>query len=59
MFEDIAKKYLKEKRESWFESLTKDIYVEEALNILNDLKGGSDVKKGLTSKVKNEKLIKS
>ena len=50
---------LKEKRESWFESLTKDIYVEEALNVLDDLKGGNDVKKGLTSKVKKEKLIKS
>jgi carboxyl-terminal processing protease len=50
---------LKEKRESWFESLTKDIYVEEALNILDDLKGGSDAKKGLTTKVKKEKLIKS
>ncbi len=50
---------LKDKRESWFESLTKDIYVEEALNILDDLKGGNAVKKGLTSKVKNEKLIKS
>jgi carboxyl-terminal processing protease len=50
---------LKEKRESWFESLTKDIYVEEALNILDDLKGGTDVKKGLTTKVKKEKLIKS
>jgi len=50
---------LREKRESWFESLTKDIYVEEALNVLDDLKGGNDVKKGLTSKVKKEKLIKS
>ena len=50
---------LKEKRESWFESLTKDIYVEEALNVLDDLKGSNDDKKGLTSKVKKEKLIKS
>ena len=50
---------LKEKRESWFESLTKDIYVEEALNVLDDLKGNNEIKKGLTSKVKKEKLIKS
>ncbi len=50
---------LKEKRESWFESLSKDIYVEEALNILDDLKGGNDVKKGLTSKIEKKKLVKS
>ena len=50
---------LKDKRESWFESLSKDIYVEEALEILDDLKSTTDVKKGLTSKVKKEKLIKS
>jgi len=50
---------LKEKRESWFESLMKDIYVEEALNVLDDLKGNNETKKGLTSKIKKEKLIKS
>lgn len=50
---------LKEKRESWFESLSKDIYVEEALNVLDDLKGGSDVKKGLTLRPKTGKPIKS
>lgn len=57
---DLMKKdaTLKEKRESWFESLAKDIYVEEALNVLDDLKG-SDVKKGLSSKLKKEKLLKS
>ncbi|MES2748002.1 MAG: carboxy terminal-processing peptidase [Bacteroidota bacterium] len=49
---------LKEKREDWFQSLSKDIYVEEALNILDDLKGGNTVKKGLTA-VKKEKQIKS
>lgn len=29
---------LKEKRKRWHESLAKDVYVEEALNVLNDLK---------------------
>lgn len=51
---------LKEKRESWFESLSKDVYVEEALNVLDDLKGHSgDTKKGLTTRIKSEKPIKS
>lgn len=48
---------LKEKRDRWHESLSKDVYVEESLHILNDMKSGSD--KGLTSKVKTEKQIKS
>lgn len=29
---------LKEKRERWHKSLAKDVYVEEAINVLNDLK---------------------
>ena len=29
---------LKIKRDRWHESLSKDVYVEEALNVLNDLK---------------------
>jgi carboxyl-terminal processing protease len=28
---------LKKKRDRWHESLAKDIYVEEALNVLDDL----------------------
>lgn len=48
---------LKEKRDRWHESLSKDIYVEESLHILNDMKNGAD--KGLTTKLKSEKLIKS
>ena len=47
---------LKEKREDWFQSLSKDIYVEEALSILKDLQPNA---KKLTNKIKNEKLIKS
>lgn len=35
---------LKEKRERWHESLSKDIYVEEALNILEDLQNQSKQK---------------
>lgn len=48
---------LKEKRDRWHESLSKDVYVEESLHILNDMKNGTD--KGLTTKIKSEKLIKS
>ncbi|NNK72520.1 MAG: carboxy terminal-processing peptidase, partial [Flavobacteriaceae bacterium] len=29
---------LKEKRERWHQNLSKDVYMEEALNVLNDLK---------------------
>ncbi len=49
---------LKEKRDRWHESLSKDVYVDEALHILNDMQNGSD-RKGLTDKVKTEKLVKS
>lgn len=48
---------LKEKRDRWHESLSKDIYIEEAIHILNDLQ--SENNKGLTSKVKKDKLAKS
>lgn len=45
----------KEKRDRWFESLSKDIYVEEALNVLDDLQD-KPVAKG---KVEITKKIKS
>ena len=48
---------LKEKRDRWHESLTKDIYVEEAIHILHDLQ--SENNKGLTSKAKKDKVVKS
>ena len=48
---------LKEKREDWFQSLSKDIYVEEALTILKDLQPNASGE--LTNKIKNKKLIKS
>ena len=47
----------KEKRERWLESLSKDIYVEEAINVLEDLQL-SKSNKGLQLK-KKEKLVKS
>jgi len=46
---------LKEKRERWHESLSKDVYIEEAIHILNDLQ--SENSKGVT--VKKEKTVKS
>ena len=48
---------LKEKRDRWHESLSKDIYIEEAIHILNDLQ--SENNKGLTSKTKKDKVVKS
>ncbi|WMI70385.1 carboxy terminal-processing peptidase [Mangrovimonas sp. YM274] len=35
---------LKEKRERWHENLSQDVYIEEALHVLNDLKMTYDVK---------------
>ncbi|MFT6841522.1 MAG: carboxyl-terminal processing protease, partial [Psychroserpens sp.] len=43
---------LLEKRDRWHTSLSKDVYIEEALNVLNDLKMTYDIKKVATS-VKN------
>ncbi len=48
---------LKEKRDRWHESLGKDIYVEEAINILGDLQP-ADGKRSDQFK-KKEKLVKS
>jgi carboxyl-terminal processing protease len=58
--EDQMKKdvTLKEKRDRWHESLSKDIYVEEAVHVLDDLQSGSP-KNELGSKTKKEKFIKS
>lgn len=43
---------LKEKRVRWHTGLSKDVYIEEALNVLNDLKMTYEIKKVATS-VKN------
>jgi carboxyl-terminal processing protease len=48
----------KEKRERWFENLGKDIYVEEALNVLDDLQS-NPVIKGQVNLKKKDKLVKS
>jgi carboxyl-terminal processing protease len=50
---------LKEKRDRWHEGLSKDVYVEEALNVLDDLQSKVGFKKDLPSKIKKEKLAKS
>ena len=50
---------LKEKRDRWHESLTKDIYVEEALNVLDDLQSKPVIKRNVLDKSKKDKLVKS
>lgn len=50
---------LKEKRDRWHEALSKDIYVEEALNVLDDLQSNAFKGKNLPVKVKKDKLVKS
>ena len=49
---------LKEKRDRWHESLAKDVYVEEALKILNDMQTVDSTKEMLHKK-KTDKLVKS
>ena len=49
---------LKEKRERWHESLAKDIYVEEALNVLDDLQTKPIIKKNSPVAIKKQKLVK-
>lgn len=58
--EDQMKKdvTLKEKRDRWHESLSKDIYVEEAVHVLDDLQNATS-KSEVSSKTKKEKFIKS
>lgn len=51
---------LKEKRDRWHESLSKDIYVEEAINVLDDLQPSkAEIKKNVVTKMKKDKLVKS
>ena len=44
---------LKQKRQRWHENLSQDVYVEEALNVLNDLKMTYGIKTKVASSVKN------
>jgi carboxyl-terminal processing protease len=50
---------LKEKRERWHESLSKDVYVEEALNILDDLQTKPLLNKSTPLAIKKDKRVKS
>ena len=50
---------LKEKRQRWHESLSKDIYVDEALNVLGDLQPKVTPAKNAVVIKKKEKLVKS
>ncbi|WP_116039649.1 carboxy terminal-processing peptidase [Seonamhaeicola aphaedonensis] len=45
---------LKEKRERWHKSLSKDVYVEEALNVLEDLKLSYPIKNVIAAKTQTE-----
>ncbi|MCG2609965.1 carboxy terminal-processing peptidase [Flavobacterium sp. SM15] len=47
---------LAQKRERWHESLAKDVYVEEALNILSDMKSNTVVKGTINLKDKKHKI---
>ena len=44
---------LKQKRERWHQNLSQDVYIEEALNVLNDLKMTYRIKTKVASTVKN------
>ena len=51
---------LKEKRDVWHQALAKDVYVEEALNVLDDLQSPKGyVKNTVSPKMKKDKLVKS
>jgi carboxyl-terminal processing protease len=50
---------LKEKRVRWHESLSKDAYVEEALNVLGDLQAKKGNKTPIEAKTKKGKLVGS
>ena len=49
---------LKDKREDWHKNLSKDIYIEEAVNILDDLQVKVNTKKAVVTKNKKDKLVK-
>ena len=44
---------LKEKRERWHQNLKKDLYVEEALNVLTDLRVSQNINKKSLTAIKN------
>ena len=44
---------LMEKRKRWHTALSKDVYVEEAINVLNDLRMTYAIKNKVANSVKN------
>ena len=50
---------LAEKKEAWFESLSKDIYVEEALNVLDDMQKSNTGKNAANIGGKKDKVVKT
>lgn len=48
---------LAEKKQRWFESLSKDIYVEEALEVLDDMQPDASHKSAIN--IKKEKVVKT
>ena len=49
---------LKEKRERWHENLSKDVYIEEALNVLSDIKM-NNITKGKLADVDGKQKVKN
>ncbi len=49
---------LKEKRERWHENLAKDVYVEEALNVLEDIKRSYSFKKVASARARAREVKK-
>ena len=47
---------LAEKKERWYESLSKDIYVEEALNVLDDMQAKGTTKSAVSINKKDTKI---
>lgn len=58
---DIMKKdlSLKDKRDDWHKYLSKDAYIDEALNVLSDLQPKNEAKKPMIVKLKKDKLAKT
>lgn len=50
---------LKEKRDRWHESLAKDVYIEEALNVLSDMQPSQTAKQSTLNLKKKDKMVKS
>jgi len=48
----VADSVLKQKRERWHESLSQDVYIEEAINVLHDLKMSYPVKTKVATNTK-------